>query len=131
MGKLLQDVSKNFEEVSLIIDGLDECGWAAGIDRLELTRVLADLHQPSAGSIRVLIASRREQNIEHYLAKFDRVSIAAMSSDLELYVAAEVARRLGTKILDESLRNEIIESLVNGAEGMYVNFPHLPGTGSY
>ncbi|KAL9619766.1 MAG: hypothetical protein Q9160_005602 [Pyrenula sp. 1 TL-2023] len=42
-----------------------------------------------------------------------------MSSDLELYVAAEVSRRLSTRIRDETLKHEIIETLVIGAEGMF------------
>jgi hypothetical protein len=41
-----------------------------------------------------------------------------MSSDLELYVAAEVARRGRHIIRDENIREEIIEALASGAEGM-------------
>jgi hypothetical protein len=118
LGELLQSISKHFAEVSLVVDGLDECGAAAGIDRTELTRVLSNIHDPSVGTIRIAIASRREQNIDMYLAKFDHISIAAMSSDLELYVAAEVARRGRYIIRDENIREEIIEALTSGAEGM-------------
>ena len=100
------------------MDGLDECGAAAGIDRTELTRVLSNIHDPSKGTIRIAIASRREQNIDRYLTEFDHISIAAMSSDLELYVAAEVTRRGRHIIRDEDIREEIIETLTSGAEGM-------------
>jgi hypothetical protein len=44
-----------------------------------------------------------------------------MSLDLELYVACEVERRTETRklrIRDSSLKREIIETLVNGADGM-------------
>jgi hypothetical protein len=118
LGELLQTISKHFAEVSLIVDGLDECGAAAGIDRTELTRVLSNIHDPSEGTIRIAIASRREQNIDIYLTEFEHISIAAMSSDLELYVAAEVARRGRHIIRDENIREEIIEALTSGAEGM-------------
>ena len=93
IGELLQEMSQHFTEVSLILDGLDECGSAAGIDRMELTRVLSELHEPSKGTIRIAIASRREQDIAGFLVSFTSISIAAMSSDLELYIEAEVASR--------------------------------------
>jgi hypothetical protein len=118
LSELLQRISKHFAEVSLVVDGLDECGAAAGIDRTELTRILSEIHDPSAGTIRIAIASRREQNIDVYLTSFEHISIAAMSSDLELYVAAEVTRRGKQIIRDEHIRDEIIETLTNGAEGM-------------
>jgi hypothetical protein len=118
IGALLQEMSQHFTEVSLILDGLDECGSAAGIDRMELTRVLSELHEPSKGTIRIYIASRKEQDIASFLGSFTSISIAAMYSDLELYIRAEVARRGRGKIRDTDLQEEIVYALSNGAEGM-------------
>jgi hypothetical protein len=44
-----------------------------------------------------------------------------MSLDLELYVACEVERRTEARklrIRDSSLKGEIIQALINGADGM-------------
>lgn len=115
---LLREISTHFEEVSIVLDGLDECGATARIDRSELLHALAKLNHPS-GRIRLAVASRQEHDIKQCLESFDKISIAALSSDLELYVAAEVSRRLGARIRDEVLQHEIIEALINGAEGMF------------
>jgi hypothetical protein len=57
----LQEMSQHFTEVSLILDGLDECGSAAGIDRMELTRVLSELHEPSKGRSALLLPAARNR----------------------------------------------------------------------
>jgi Cdc6-like AAA superfamily ATPase len=120
-GVLLQDISKSFAEVTIILDGLDECGSSPGIERSELIRILSILHDEHAGSIRIAIASRQERDIEERFDEFTKVSIAAMSLDLELYVACEVERRTEARklrIRDSSLKGEIIQALINGADGM-------------
>lgn len=45
------------------------------------------------------------------------VSIAARSSDLQLYVAAKIQQ---LRIKDSNLRLEVQEALVDGADGMLV-----------
>lgn len=121
LGRLLQRISMYFSDVTLIIDGLDECGAASGIDRSALVKVLSQLHDEKAGSIRTMIASREEVDIGDTLTSFALVSIAARSADLELYVAAEVERRSQKlRFRNKELRIEIIETLINGACGMYV-----------
>jgi hypothetical protein len=126
LGDLLQQMSQHFNEVSLVLDGLDECGHAAGIDRTELIRVLSNLHEHSKGTIRIAIASRKEHDIASCLTQFTSISIAAMSSDLELYIEAEVARRGGGKFRDEDTKQEIIDALSSGAEGMSVILSEPP-----
>jgi hypothetical protein len=121
LGFLLQDISNSFAEVTIILDGLDECGSSPGIERSELVRILSTLHDEHAGSIRIAIASRQEHDIEECFGEFTKVSIAAMSLDLELYVACEVERRAKTgrlRIRDSALKGEIIQALINGADGM-------------
>jgi hypothetical protein len=121
LGKLLVTVSKHFTEVTLIVDGLDECGAAAGIDRSRLLGVLSTLHLNISGTIRTCIASRNERDIEDRLGSFSSISISAESADLQLYVASEVRRRSGKlRFKTEDLRLEIVDTLIQGARGMSV-----------
>ncbi|KAH8786249.1 hypothetical protein BGZ57DRAFT_818295, partial [Hyaloscypha finlandica] len=122
LGLLLQNISNSFAEVTIILDGLDECGSSPGIERSELVRILSTLHDEHAGSIRIAIASRQERDIEECFGEFTKVPIAAMSLDLELYVACEVERRTKTgrlRIRDSALKGEVIQALINGADGMF------------
>jgi hypothetical protein len=62
-----------------------------------------------------------ETDIEIHLQEYEKISIAATSSDLKLYVAAEIESRSRKKALrtrDPGLKEEIMERLILGAEGM-------------
>jgi hypothetical protein len=114
LGNLLKRMSLRFEQVSLVVDGLDEVGAAISIDRVELVRVLSTLHK-TPSNIRIIIFSRAEADIKDQMTDFRCVSIAARSSDLQLYVAAKMQQLL---IKDSNLRLEVLEALVDGADGM-------------
>src|SRR5262249_30283803 len=110
-------MSTYFENVMIIIDALDECG----IDRSHIVELLSRLVQPNLNSLKTLFTSRREIDIEMHLSEFNQVSIAATSSDLKLYVAAEIELRIRHKRLrlkDHSLKEHIMNRLIEGAEGM-------------
>ncbi|KAH8592059.1 hypothetical protein B0O99DRAFT_654160 [Bisporella sp. PMI_857] len=114
---LLKSFSPFFEEIVIIIDALDECGT----DRSHVVEILASLHNNGASNIKTLFTSRWETDIEVHLVDYEKVSIAATSSDLKLYVAAEIEKRSLKKILrmrDPELKIEIMERLVEGAEGI-------------
>ena len=115
---LLRTVSQKFTEVTLIIDGLDECGSSIDLDRREFVRTLASFRNNATASIRLAIFSRAEGDIRAELAEFASISIAAQSSDIQLFVAAKAG---SLRIRDESLQAEIIEALIHGADGMLVN----------
>ena len=89
LGILLKKISIHFEQVSLVVDGLDEVGAAISVDRSELVKVLSTLHKGTS-NIRTIILSRAEGDIKDYMSDFSSVSIAARSSDLQLYVAAKM-----------------------------------------
>ncbi|MCJ1380882.1 hypothetical protein MMC17_003991 [Xylographa soralifera] len=117
--KLLKIISKQFDEVTIVIDGLDECGSAVEsfeIDRPQFVLTLSTLHNKNDSNIRLLILSRDEVDIRAGLRDFPSISIAAKSQDLRLYVHA-MAKKLN--INDQGLRSEIIDALINGAEGMF------------
>lgn len=114
--ELLKCMSLHFEQVDIVIDGLDEVGAITSINRLELVDILSTLHQGQC-NIRVMIFSRNEADIREQLTSFASGSIAARSSDLRLYVAAKmhVIRVKGTHLMEETMN-----ALIDGAEGMYV-----------
>ncbi|KAH6711656.1 hypothetical protein BKA61DRAFT_522547, partial [Leptodontidium sp. MPI-SDFR-AT-0119] len=114
--RLLHSITDLFSLTTIIIDGLDEISTNR-FDTVELLRAIQEDR-----SIRVLFASRLEPDIEQCLSDFESVSIAARSSDLELYVASEIGKRTRKKelnIKDKELEGLIINRLVHGADGMF------------
>lgn len=113
---LLGKMCAVFEEVNILIDGVDECHDASTV-----SETLADLSKSSA--VRILVSSRREHHIKIFLEDFTAISIAAESQDLRLYVPAEIELRMRKqklRISNPDLKDEIIEKLVDGAKGMLV-----------
>jgi hypothetical protein len=82
---LIHSLSVFFDEVMIIIDALDECGN----DRSKVVELLASLNVPGT-NIKTLFTSRLETDIELHLDSYEKISIAATSSDLKLYVASEI-----------------------------------------
>ena len=116
--ELIRSISKHFQTTMIIVDGLDEITNG----RAEVTRLLRTLNT-EGGNIKTLFASRPEVDIGYELEDFVQISIAAMSSDLRLYVASEIERRTREKrwrIRDPSLKDHIMTTLVDEADGMYV-----------
>ncbi|MCJ1432343.1 hypothetical protein MMC27_001699 [Xylographa pallens] len=117
--KLLKSISRKFDEVTIVIDGLDECGSAAEtfeVDRPQFVLTLATLHNATFHNIRLLILSRDEVDIRAGLRDFPSISIAAKLEDLRRYVDTMSSK---LKVKDQVLRHEMIETLANGAEGMF------------
>ncbi|KAL8781668.1 MAG: hypothetical protein Q9213_005885 [Squamulea squamosa] len=116
LGDLLCDMTSTFDCASIIVDGLDECGeYTANV-----TELLVSLNPGcQETNIKTLFLSRNEVEIRECLEDYTQVAIAAKSRDLRLYVAAEIdSRKKKLRIKDQSLKNYIMEKLVEGAEGM-------------
>lgn len=113
----LLGISKYFTDTFIMIDGLDECGPAFNQDRKRFIDVVANLHRHEECSLHTLIFSRDERDIRKDLeaGDFQTVSIAATSADLRLYVSACLP---SLKIHSEKLKSQIVDSLVDGANGM-------------
>jgi hypothetical protein len=123
---LIIELSCNFESVSIVVDGLDEIND----DRADVTTLLDSLNTPH-GRIRTLLASRKEVDIEWVLSTYPKISIAARSADLRLYVRSEIDKRSSKRklrIQDPDLKDHIIKVLTEGADGMYVATPALSFT---
>jgi hypothetical protein len=103
-----------FDEVSILIDGVDECHDGSIVSET-LTRLC------KSPTVRMLIFSRQEHDMKWFLADFQQLSIAAESQDLRLYVPAEIEirqRRQKLRINNPDLVDEMIDKLVDGAQGM-------------
>jgi hypothetical protein len=111
----LSTMLRLFSTMSIVVDGIDECEEAS-----EVTEMLA-LIATRFTHVRMLLFSRRETEIELLLDGFEHLSIATVSQDLRLYVPAQIERRvrLGKlRIRSSDVKDEIVERLVNGADGM-------------
>jgi hypothetical protein len=113
---LIGDLSRIFSSVMIIVDGLDE----VTMDRSGVAHLLQSLNTHS-NHIKTLFASRKEVDLEHPLRNYRQLSISAMSSDLRLYVASEIAKRTNDKrlrIRSPDLKEHIMRTLVEKADGM-------------
>ena len=121
---LILSMAASFERVTLVVDGLDECGSNV----TAVTELLVGLHcEDNETDIRSLFLSRDEVEIYDCLAAYTQIAIAAQRSDLKLYVGAEIESRVRKnklRIKDPSLKEYIMKQLVDGAEGMYVTLSH-------
>ncbi|KAF2808625.1 uncharacterized protein BDZ99DRAFT_572456 [Mytilinidion resinicola] len=89
-----------------------------------MLNALSGIHKmwtPSSGkthdpNIRLLVFGRAEPDIRDTLDEFSCISIAATSSDLQLFVAAHL-NTIKTKSMD--LREDIVTTLTQEANGMF------------
>lgn len=115
LGLILRKMIRRFTSVSILVDGVDECHEVAIV-----TDALASLTSDTPG-VRLVIFSREEAVMEPFLGSFVKLSIAAESQDLRLYVPAQIESRTRLRrlrIKDPNVKDEIIASLVNKADGM-------------
>ncbi|KAH9221985.1 hypothetical protein DL95DRAFT_326756, partial [Leptodontidium sp. 2 PMI_412] len=121
LGELLSRISRCFECVMIVIDGLDESSDPQ--ERSSTLNLLSTLSTPGNGTIKVVYTSRDEIDIRRNFESFEGMSIAARSNDLELYVAAVIELRIKNKSLrlrDPALKEIIINGIVSKANGMSV-----------
>ena len=117
---LLQDMSNVFEDVRLIVDGLDECNENAG----EVAKTFKSLVDDHA-TISLCLLSRDEHDIRAELDSimFDHIEIAAHTEDIEHYVRTEIEdrrKRNKLRLKSDALKDEIVDQLVSRANGMSV-----------
>jgi len=114
---LISETSKPFDNVYIIVDGLDECAS----HRSSIVELLSSLNNVDCNRIKTLFASRDEHAIRSKLQDYATMSIAPSNSDLRLYVATELQNRMdrGELVLRNSfLKEYILERLVGKADGM-------------
>ena len=112
---LLRQMISYFDEVAIIVDGVDESEHP-GIVAQTLSSLVTQ-----CAAVRLLVSSRDEVAIRGQFEEFEHLSIAARNEDLKLYVSAEIEDRVrngSLKIKSTALKDEILEKLINGAQGM-------------
>ncbi|PSN63591.1 ankyrin [Corynespora cassiicola Philippines] len=112
--KFLSTILHHFPQTTIVIDGIDECSPPSS--KQKILRALVNTAHMSSSNLRLLVVARAEPDLENDLKSFESVSIAAMSSDLKLYVATHLSK-IKTKSMQ--LREEIVTTLTNQANGMF------------
>ncbi|KAL6716642.1 hypothetical protein ACLMJK_006210 [Lecanora helva] len=118
MCDLFGAMTSMFDHVMIIVDALNECVSNAG----EVIEMLVSLRDCGTLNLKTLFSSRDEPDIRELLGTYTQIPIAARSSDLRLYVAAEIESRTRKKklrIKDQSLKTYMMDRLIEGAEGMF------------
>lgn len=115
--KVIVDMVKLYDQVYLIVDGLDECGD----NTVKVIDGILSLLECS-DNVSTSLLSRDEYSIRDRLEEdFTGVEIAAHTDDITEYVTSEIEKRISNKDLridDLNLKGEILERLIDGARGM-------------
>lgn len=121
LSKKIGEMASSFDDVSIIVDALDECGK----NTIKVVESLISLGSDINSNTRTLFLSRNEVEIRQLLQEhYNHIEIAAKSEDLRLYVAAETEirmRKIGReqlRIKSPELKMHIMETLVERADGM-------------
>ncbi|KAL9625855.1 MAG: hypothetical protein Q9160_000175 [Pyrenula sp. 1 TL-2023] len=114
--KLLLKVLEFVPRATIIVDALDEC-----MDRHVLLEVLTALPATDQASVKVLVSSRQEGDIEAALSGFDRLStrVDAHDQEIALYVSSCMSSSERLRRLPDPLRQTVTRALVQGACGMF------------
>jgi hypothetical protein len=116
---LLQTEVKTYSCVFIVIDALDE--YTDGVQKELIAKI------QSVTSVKLLVTSRPILSIEHNLCADGKLEITAKDSDINAYLEnqlssphADMLRRLISKSSSQISKEDIMESIVMKAQGMYV-----------
>jgi hypothetical protein len=116
---LIVDASGHFNNVTLIIDALDEC-----ISREELLPLFERLS--STGNIRILVTSRKERDIRDTFRDQPEIALEGeeenVQADMEKHINAVLEHGQGFSKIPQRMKDIILKQLLQGAHGMYVHF---------
>ena len=118
---LLKDVLACTGHKYIIVDALDEC-----IDREDFMFFIRGLVQSQQESLRTMITSRREKDIEEQLGSIANYDIciqnAIVDEDIGTYVRDRLATDSKLRKWPEKVQDDIVTMLMEKADGMYVRF---------
>ncbi|KAI0852291.1 putative ankyrin repeat-containing protein [Daldinia vernicosa] len=117
--RMLLALMEHYPTATIVIDALDEVELQ---DRQELMDVLGQLLQESPNLLKIFVSSRDNYDIALHLEGSPNVYIDAddNAGDISAFIKDQLASaRLLRNNLPDSLRDEIIETLIRGARGMF------------
>jgi Cdc6-like AAA superfamily ATPase len=121
LGRRIHQMTSTFEDVSIIVDALDECDK----NTAKVVASLVGLGSDNNGNTRTLFLSRSEHEIRQLLQEqYRHIEVAADSEDLRLYVTSEIesrTKKVGReqlRVRSRELKQHIMETLVTRADGM-------------
>lgn len=120
----LRSVIEETGDVFILVDALDECFQShEGRDGEDVLRWLEELSGSPHTNVRVLITSRKEREIEEVLlstlqAPAICVESAQIEDDIRRYVTSQMDLDRRFRRLNESLKEEIKNTLADKADGM-------------
>ncbi|KAH0559449.1 hypothetical protein GP486_004039 [Trichoglossum hirsutum] len=115
-----QSMLGDFSEIYIILDALDECA-----DREQLLMLIQKINEWKMEKVHILVTSRKEKDVRETLTPLltDQISIegAQVNSDIQLYIRERLHNdpKLKLKKWSEKVREEIEETLMSGAYGMF------------
>ncbi|KAK2027332.1 hypothetical protein LX32DRAFT_564597 [Colletotrichum zoysiae] len=113
---VLWEMSKFFEHVLVVVDGVDECGS----NTVSIVESLASLTSQDEKALRVAIVSRLQENIEKLLGgSFSKVELTHNKNDRQLFTATELERRIfsGDLKFDKAeMKDQTTQKLCLGSE---------------
>lgn len=118
---ILLRLVNSYPHVTIILDALDEC---ARDTRIWLIKLFDALVKKSTNPVKILISSRPDEDIKDRFKEGPNMEISARDNhdDVAKFVvdAIDNSPSYWRKKISMELRKNIIETLVDGSQGMYV-----------
>lgn len=114
---LIHEMASYLEDLTIIVDGLDECGDESGV----VAEILHNVASAAQKNISMVVLSRDEISIREVLgvSSYHHIEVTAHTEDIEHYVRTEIEeRRRRLRNRSEDLKEEIVQKLVSKAQGM-------------
>jgi hypothetical protein len=116
----LQLVLGAFDQAYIIIDSLDEC-----TDRVQLLKWIGKIASWKEGRLHMLATSRQEQDIGDHLKSLNPsalcISEESDNQDIRAYINWMLQTDVSLSRLEKETQDNIMETLMEGAQGMYAS----------
>ena len=111
-------IQNHYDNVTLVLDALDECKTKSRCDLLD---TFAKLTFNPRTRVKTLISSRNEPDIKSHFSKTPNVMIKATdnSDDITIFVAREINRRLLGGKARKRLKERVVNELNTKANGVF------------
>ena len=118
--ELLADLAAPYEQITIILDALDECQ-----DYSKLLFLLKNAYHNSSGKFKFVFASRLNVNLLSDFPSWAKLELDAKkdltSEDMEAYIRTQVMNPEGRRLLDgnnSDMEEKLVETLTFRAQGM-------------